>query len=50
MLTRYVNSYITEWVPEYIEKIKINAQTAPLRKVAEKLSYWLDELITRVQL
>ncbi|EGE4654117.1 TorD/DmsD family molecular chaperone [Salmonella bongori] len=50
MLTRYVNYYITEWVPEYIEKIKINAQTAPLRKVGEKLSYWLDELITSVQL
>lgn len=47
-LNRYVCEYIATWVPEYIEKININAQTATLRTVAGKLSSWLDELNTRV--
>lgn len=49
-LNRYVNNYIALWVPAYIEKIKINAQTATLKTVAEKLSSWLDELNTRVSI
>lgn len=47
-LTRYISEYIVVWVPDFIEKIKINAQTATLRTVAEILSSWLDELNTRV--
>ena len=46
----YVNEYVLSWVPAYREKIKINAQTAPLRHVAETLSDWLDELKTRVSI
>lgn len=45
---QYVMEYIAKWVPDYIDKIKINAQTAALQNIAEKLSYWLGELITRV--
>ena len=49
-LNRYVKEYIAIWVPEYIEKININAQTATLKTVAERLSSWLDELNTRVSI
>ncbi|WP_196208635.1 molecular chaperone [Citrobacter sp. Res13-Sevr-PEB04-36] len=49
-LARYVHEYVAVWVPEYIEKININAQTATLKTVAGKLSFWLDELNTRVSL
>lgn len=49
-LTRYMKEYIAKWVPEYIEKININAQTATLKNVAGMLSSWLDELNTRVSL
>lgn len=44
MLSHYVNDYVMRWVPAYIVKIKNNAETCTLRSVAEKLSYWLDEL------
>ncbi|MDU5689325.1 MAG: molecular chaperone TorD family protein [Citrobacter freundii] len=47
-LTRYASEYVAVWVPEYIEKININAQTATLKNVAGRLSSWLDELKTRV--
>ncbi|MCU6174566.1 TorD/DmsD family molecular chaperone [Citrobacter cronae] len=50
VLNRYINEYIAMWVPEYIEKININAQTATLKTVAERLSSWLDELNTRVSI
>lgn len=50
MLNRYAKEYIAIWVPEYIEKININAQTATLKTVAERLSSWLDELNTRVSI
>lgn len=48
--TRYVSEYIALWVPEYIEKININAQTATLKTVAGRLSSWLNELNTRVSI
>ncbi len=50
MLNRYVSEYIAIWVPAYIVKININAQTATLKTVAERLSSWLDELNTRVSI
>lgn len=50
MLNRYVSEYIEIWVPAYIVKININAQTATLKTVAERLSSWLDELNTRVSI
>ncbi|MEG1120627.1 MAG: molecular chaperone TorD family protein [Citrobacter sp.] len=49
-LNRYAMEYVANWVPGYIEKININAQTVALKTVAEKLSFWLDELNTRVSL
>ncbi|MBJ8923778.1 TorD/DmsD family molecular chaperone [Citrobacter sp. FDAARGOS_156] len=49
-LTRYASEYIAMWVPEYIEKININAQTATLKNAAGRLSSWLDELKTRVSI
>ncbi|MDX7141329.1 molecular chaperone TorD family protein [Citrobacter freundii] len=49
-LTRYASEYVAVWVPEYIEKININAQTATLKNVAGRLSSWLDELKTRVSI
>ena len=47
-LTRYASEYVAVWVPKYIEKININAQTVTLKNVAGRLSSWLDELKTRV--
>ncbi|CAI9398284.1 MULTISPECIES: TorD/DmsD family molecular chaperone [Citrobacter] len=44
MLARYINDYVALWVPEFIARIKRYAQTATLHAVAEKLSYWIDEL------
>lgn len=50
VMTRYVIEYIAMWMPAYIEKIHINAQTVTLKNVAERLSFWLDELNTRVSI
>ncbi|EAP1707831.1 molecular chaperone [Salmonella enterica] len=50
VLRQYVLTYLTQWVPLFIEKIKINARTAALRAVAEKLAFWLDELKTGVSI
>lgn len=47
---QYVLTYLAQWVPLFIEKIKINARTAALRAVAEKLAFWLDELKTGVSI
>ncbi|HGP2716157.1 TPA: molecular chaperone [Salmonella enterica] len=49
-LHQYVFAYLMEWVPIFIDKIKTHSRTSALRMVAEKLSFWLDELKTRVSI
>ena len=43
-LTQFIAEYVAIWLPAFIERIKSNAQTATLRRAADKLSNWLDEL------